>query len=938
MSRFTPGQRWISETEPELGLGTVLKVGHGRVQIVFTASEETRLYAAEHAPLQRVRFYAGDLITTHDNREIRVTSVTEDEGLFIYQSQEEHIPESLLSDLLSFDTAERRLFSGLFDDLASFRLRYQTLEYQYQRRLSPVSGFLGGRIDLIPHQLYIAKEVSDRMAPRVMLSDEVGLGKTIEACLILHRLLLAGRVKRVLIAVPESLVHQWFVELLRKFNVWFHIFDEERCQALEADNPGSNPFFDDQLVLCSISFLTGSSTRAVQALEAEWDLMIVDEAHHLEWSPEAPSTEYQLVEALSRRALGLLLLTATPEQLGIESHFARLRLLDPDRYTSLDAFLEESNQFRPVADALYKVLTEKNLTRKTLEPLLKQLHGSRIIPDLDLDNLPALDTNEGKSLISELLDLFGPGRVIFRNTRGVITGFPSRIAHLVPLIGDQEDHERIQQEVLADMGIVPPLPSFQLDKDPRVRWLVQLLASPEPEKILVICSTKEKALALHQAIRDEINVRAGVFHEALSLVQRDRNAAWFSEPEGARILVASEIGSEGRNFQYAHNLVLFDLPLQPELLEQRIGRLDRIGQNHDIHIHVPFVSNTSQEVLARWYHEGLNAFEKNLSAGHVLRERFARDLADLIQSSTTKNDAKLSRLLKDSRKACEQLALQLENGRDRLLELNSFRKEEATTLIDAILEEDDSPEIERYLLTAFRQYGIQAEELPNRTYILNTKYVTTDAFPVLPEGRSTYTFSRPVALAREEIGFLTWDHPVVTGAMDLVLGSEKGNCCMARWPDPDSPGLLLECIFVVETLASALSSYIPSTPVRIVMDHTMQNRTDSLPSELLDTRLVKCPPEMSFGDGAISTALLEEMMESALQVAHHQKEKLQLETGKSIDSIWNQKTRRLERLQHKHGHVRKEEIQQVRDMHENLKKSIQEARIRLDAVRLIVKM
>ena len=704
MSPFTPGQRWISETEPELGLGTVKNVEHGRVQIVFTASEETRLYAAEHAPLQRVRFHVGDMITTNDQRELRVSAVTEQDGLFLYQSDEETIPESLLSDLLSFDTAERRLFSGIFDGLGAFRLRYQTLRYKHQRQLSPVAGFLGGRIDLIPHQLYIAKEVSDRLAPRVMLSDEVGLGKTIEACLILHRLLLAGKVRRVLIAVPESLVHQWFVELLRKFNLWFHIFDEERCQALEADNPDSNPFFDDQLVLCSLSFLTDSPTRSLQALEAEWDLMVVDEAHHLEWSAEAePSRAYQLVDTLSRRAKGLLLLTATPEQLGVESHFARLRLLDPDRYTSLKAFKKESNQFKPVADTLYQVVKEGKLTKTTLAPLLSQWGGASALPDLDLNHLPAPDSAEGQKLMHELLDLFGPGRVIFRNTRAVIAGFPSRVAHLVPLEGDAEDHIRIGKEVSADAGITAPLSSFQLDKDPRVLWLVQMLASPEPGKILVICSTREKALALHQAIRDHINVRAGVFHEALSLVQRDRNAAWFSEPDGARILVASEIGSEGRNFQYAHDLVLFDLPFQPELLEQRIGRLDRIGQTQDIQIHVPYVVHSPQEVLARWYHEGLNAFEQNLSGGHVLRERFASDLTTLIQteSGDTPTEKELSHLLDRSRKARAQLATQLEKGRDRLLELNSFKKEQAATLIDQILQEDENPDIEHYLLTAF---------------------------------------------------------------------------------------------------------------------------------------------------------------------------------------------------------------------------------------------
>ena len=113
------------------------------------------------------------------------------------------------------------------------------------------------------------------------------------------------------------------------------------------------------------------------------------------------------------------------------------------------------------------------------------------------------------------------------------------------------------------------------------------------------------------------------------MLQRDRNAAWFAEEDGARLLICSEIGSEGRNFQFAHHLVLFDLPLNPELLEQRIGRLDRIGQQEEIHLHVPYLTRSPQEVLCRWYHEGLNAFECNLEGGNELLHQFGRQVHDL---------------------------------------------------------------------------------------------------------------------------------------------------------------------------------------------------------------------------------------------------------------------------------------------------------------------
>src|SRR6185503_13008343 len=121
------------------------------------------------------------------------------------------------------------------------------------------------------------------------------------------------------------------------------------------------------------------------------------------------------------------------------------------------------------------------------------------------------------------------------------------------------------------------------------------------------------------------------FHENLTLVQRDRNAAWFAEENGARILLCSEIGSEGRNFQFSHHLVLFDLPLDPELLEQRIGRLDRIGQASEIQVHVPYVVGSSHEVLACWYQQGLNSFEKNLAGGRALLDMFGARVHDLAQ-------------------------------------------------------------------------------------------------------------------------------------------------------------------------------------------------------------------------------------------------------------------------------------------------------------------
>ena len=239
------GQRWVSDGEPELGLGIVSKSGDGRVEIEFPAASETRIFATETAPLRRVKFLPGDRIKLQSGEELMVENVREEAGLLIYETDDGEVTEYELSDSISFSKPEERLFGGKLDDFTDFDLRGEALRRRAEMRRSPVRGLAGARMDLIPHQLFIADEVANRPQPRVLLADQVGLGKTIEACLILHRLILTGRAERVLILVPEPLIHQWFVELLRRFQLSFSLFDEERCEAIEYGDPGCNPFLDN---------------------------------------------------------------------------------------------------------------------------------------------------------------------------------------------------------------------------------------------------------------------------------------------------------------------------------------------------------------------------------------------------------------------------------------------------------------------------------------------------------------------------------------------------------------------------------------------------------------------------------------------------------------------------------------------------------------------
>src|SRR5690606_36768509 len=213
--------------------------------------------------------------------------------------------------------------------------RQLALKQLSKLRQRPFYGLLGARTSLLPHQLYIAEQVTQDAIPRELLADEVGVGKTIEAGLILDRLLLQQRIQRVLVVMPDHLMDECRVEMVRRLNMSLSLVDRDMVE------DSDDILASGQLFLCPLSFAV-HEVVGQQIRSSDWDMLVIDEAHHLHWSEDGEEdAAYELVEELSLRTAGLLLLTATPEQLGIQGHFARLRLLDPERYPSLPQFMAE---------------------------------------------------------------------------------------------------------------------------------------------------------------------------------------------------------------------------------------------------------------------------------------------------------------------------------------------------------------------------------------------------------------------------------------------------------------------------------------------------------------------------------------------------------------------------------------------------------------------
>lgn len=994
---FALGQRWLSETEPELGLGIVADVDHRTVTLTFRSCDQQRRYARQQAPLNRILFSAGDTITTLHGDELIVIEVFTLDDTVIYHShladdvtETIKLPESLLSDTLALNKPLERLFSGQTDASQWFYLRKHTLERLGDVEKSRVLGLCSGRTDLIPHQLYIASEVASRFAPRVMLADEVGLGKTIEAGLILQQQLVTGLASRVLIIVPDALLNQWLVEMLRRFSLHFSLYDDERCsEILEAmadeEGSGRNPFMEEQLVLTSVDLFQKQPAWYEFAINGEWDLCIVDEAHHLRddaviSAPSADprrkkSTDYAMVKRIAESSRGILLLTATPEQMGQENHFALLQLLDPNRFTDYAAYHEEHAHYHALAATINALVSKASLSAAQLDDLeavLATRHDPKGVNKILAPLLPSSTAsgtvqNEARErLVRMLLDQHGTGRILFRNTRKSLTGFPSREVHpyLLPLPQAYDDlriarPDALETHLKPEMAYISAGALMDEEEaeqslpwtsvDPRVKWLVDFLQSNRGEKVLLICAQDVTAMSLEKYLRVNAGIRSSVFHRHMDLLDRDRAAAYFAGTESsAQILVCSEIGSEGRNFQFCRHMILFDLPLNPDLLEQRIGRLDRIGQKHTIQIHVPIFKDSAQEALFQWYQQSLNAFLLVAPAAYRVYRHYENTLHEHLLAPNPDSEA-FKQFLQDAKQLNLTLNLELEQGRDRLLEINSFDKHSAQQTVQEIQAFEAACTPEAYMKEAFDAFGIHYEHNTDDSYIINpTEEMIVDSFPGLPDDGIGATFARQLSLHREDIQFLTWQHPMVRGAIDMVLDSPQGGAAVSLLPAVNGREAgITEEEFVIEAIYRILapapkqlqmSRYLPATS----FSYTLVPAIDE--ERAAQVSLDPVRHRLRYIDKHEAAGLISEHQARIIELLRKGEAKAQaqmaIKVGDASNDMLKTQTgeiKRLVALKQVNPNVRESEIEYLKEQTMQLHQCMKQASIELLAVHVVFK-
>jgi ATP-dependent helicase HepA len=758
---WNPGDRVSHRFHSELGTGRVLGVQGRSVRVQFPESGQTLSFAAGTDALVPLTIAPGGRARLEPEGEMVVVESCEEGRCILADGREVELDH--LWPLPAEVSPVERLARGQVDGFEDFANRLDGLKLERIRQAGGLGSFLGGRIQIFPHQLYAAERACHSDPVRWLLADEVGLGKTVEACLILNRLLHTGRAERTLIVAPETLTLQWLGELWRKYHQIFVLLDEKRLDDVIKDyGEGFNPFEVHRQAIVGMDTLVKRRRLTEQAVEAGIDLLVVDEAHHLRRPKGHPGNEaYRAVAPIAGLSRHVLLLTATPLEDDAHGFFRLLQLLRPEEFPEEESF-------------------DDRLARR--EPLPPCTSSTRRV---DIGGLPprlAVPVEIGgweasERLVSHLRAQSADNPLAKRRKADrVFRALASPAALLKVLERDDEETSTLAAAAERD--------------DPRARWLVEQAGrwTGPDEKTLVFVAHRESLDLLKGAIERQ-GRRTGIFHEDLSAERRDIEVAQFRLPEGPSILISTEAGGEGRNFQFCRRLVLFDLPWNPGVVEQRIGRLDRIGRAIPTEI-VYFRPPGGFGAAVAGLYEGIGLFREPLGG----LEQELRHMTKAIEQAAVEGPpeigaADFEAVLREARAAHDRV----QKAAHHELHRDPYRPEMAAGILRRVPPNLDALN-ESVVVRAASRFGFEVEaQSGERTWRIEYGYeALVDHFFGVPLGTALLgTFSRERAVDEETLDFFSSGHPLVEGILAELEEGPRGRVALLQIAgDEETFGLL----------------------------------------------------------------------------------------------------------------------------------------------------
>jgi ATP-dependent helicase HepA len=767
---WAPGDRLRHRENPGLGPGRVIAIAGRALEVEFPAAGTRLRLAADSAALVRLDIRAGQRVRRLPSGiEALVDHLVDKERALLSDGT-----EASLDELWPVDEHEvlERLAAAEVDPAEDFALRLDSLHLAAAREAEGLGSFLGGRIRLFPHQLHVAERAT-RMDPvRWLLADEVGLGKTVEACLILNHLVRTRGVERCLVVAPATLTIQWLGELWRKYHQVFVVLDEDRLADVTRDfGAAFNPFDAHRRVVTSLEMMIAEPRLTRWAVEAGIDLLVVDEAHHLRRPRGHPGEAgYRAIEPITRLGRHALLLTATPLEDDARAFFRLLQLLRPGDFGSEEEFERRLASEEPLPPCT-------SSTRRTDIGGLPPRRPMRVDLDDAAGWAPRLELEAALRAEAATGDLLVRKRAVSRLQRALGSG-ASLMAALPP---EASELRRLAEAADA--------------VDPRLFWLAEHAPAwrEAGEKTLVFVADMETLELLRTELSRRAQLATAVFHESLSPPRRDIEVARFRLPSGPSLIVSTEAGGEGRNFEFCHRLVLFDMPWNPVTVEQRIGRLDRIGRTRDVEIiYFPPPSGLGAGVARAYeevglFREPLAALEPQLATLKDAIERAALEPAE--------PDALVEGALEQTRRARERVRV----AAGQQLHREPFRADMAGKILDRVPAGLDAL-TEDVVVTAAERLGLRVDEKSGpRTWSIDLgNEALVDHLPGVAGGASFLgTFDREAAVADESIDFFASGHPLVEGilahleesplgrvtVLQVAFGSESGVGLLALYRD-----------------------------------------------------------------------------------------------------------------------------------------------------------
>ena len=825
--------------------------------------------ASEGVPAPR--FKANDPVVLRGSREMgRVVSILAyDDGEWWYRVQATggriaRCPEEDLDAPDPADDAIETLVErGRWGTLEAFR-RAMAVERISNSNRSTIYAYNAHRLLFEPYQYKPLLKVLDSPDRRLLIADEVGLSKTIEARLILTELQARESLEKVLVVCPSRLREKWREELNRKFSQDFEILDRQRMMDY-LSNLGERRSGRRLRGIISMETLRSPALREeLEARIENIDLVIVDEAHH---GRNQQTNTSRLFRELGSLGQAFILLTATPLHLGTQDLFALLRILRPHEYTNAESFDQEVRRNQGVLDAARIVRLQQHGRLGEAARRLRETCVDGLLPDLrdplaeqvveEIETGGPTSQRTWVELERRVQDLHPLATVLTRTRkRDVQEHAPERVSKVV-LCTFTADEERLYDAVVGsgghgwysrrmtigqiqrarqaasclpaavnahaavpatndddalelsdiapsdfagtevtdatDVSVVASFPVLHFDsKYETLRQILRMIDADDPgAKILIFSFFKGTTRYLEERLNQDGYTALRIDGDIPSdprrpdRDERGKRVVQFREDSGVRIMVSSEVGSEGLDFQFAHHVVNYDLPWNPMVVEQRIGRIDRFGQESSkVFVHSLVVQGSVEErILARLY-DRIGIFEKSIGDLEVIiGETISNLQRDYLAGRLTPEDAearvdKAARVIENRRKEAEELEkraselfgheefIKQELGRVR--QFGRYVTQQALIAVLRAFLEAKHPEV-RIWPEEENVHGMRMTDRLRQDIYAGCR-TGIEWIDRSREGVLLFTMDGQTAFRRPNLELINVSHPIIAAAIELIAG------------------------------------------------------------------------------------------------------------------------------------------------------------------------